>query len=397
MLLNTYAYSDDLLGERVQEVLTVGESSFKVGLGGLHSIHRNKQAIVEFESDTENAIFHIDITAFSIELLIQLLQKGSEFHIIGSSQDYAKRLLAKLGEWRDLRLKWKASPEIELRRRSITYKVLLLSIVGNLNASGSLLYNPKLYYSITINGQLILLEVLKSLSSCSDILQANTDGAILRVPCANTGRLNTLLNEQERVLGLTFGSRTKVLRAWIMGSNGYALCAPGQVLVRGLNALQSSFNSSVHSNLLEFLLTTPRKERNFGMLLTRAKSYRKFWEFACAKRSASELPVVYMCTLAHRDDIVVLEKSGKGKFLCLVSKGSPLGRVEYFKYISTQYDFKRREIEYENTLLNSVPWRCVEAKRKYKQKYTADYPLESQESLRKFLELLEDRDSCARV
>lgn len=57
-----------------------------------------------------------------------------------------------------------------------------------------------------------------------------------------------------------------------------------------------------------------------------------------------------------------------------VYKGAPFGKVTAVKYISTQYDFKRRPIHHPDGFVASEPWKSVEKMKRFIKLYVNAYP-----------------------
>jgi DNA polymerase elongation subunit (family B) len=89
------------------------------------------------------------------------------------------------------------------------FKIILNSIYGRTKYNKSKLYCPALTYSVTINGQLILLEIMESLHCLFglDITWVNTDGLILRVKRSQLNKVHDRLAELEIKFGISFGTR----------------------------------------------------------------------------------------------------------------------------------------------------------------------------------------------
>jgi hypothetical protein len=72
--------------------------------------------------------------------------------------------------------------------------------------------------------------------------------------------------------------------------------------------------------------------------------------------------------------------------LTSVYKGSPFGSIEQYKYISTQYDFKRRLVKHSKGFLFSEAWSNVGDMSKFVKRYVSPYQtkIRDDESLREF-------------
>lgn len=60
------------------------------------------------------------------------------------------------------------------------YKILLNSTFGALKSEFNDLFDPVMSNDICVNGQLILTDLIMSLRGCSELIQSNTDGILIK-------------------------------------------------------------------------------------------------------------------------------------------------------------------------------------------------------------------------
>jgi hypothetical protein len=103
------------------------------------------------------------------------------------------------------------------------------------------------------------------------------------------------------------------------------------------------------------------------------------------KGSFPEVKTWFLDNVAS-DNVKMLNEVKRLASLLEVYKGSPFGRVEYLKYISTQFDFKRMLIRYNETSLSTIPWRDLKEMVVFKKEYATSYPykINTEESLKQF-------------
>ncbi|CAI3328502.1 DNA polymerase [Enterococcus cecorum] len=70
----------------------------------------------------------------------------------------------------------------KVETNKLTYKILINAINGAMNTQFSNLYDPQKYYSVTVNGQLIITHLIKLLEGFyEDLIQTNTDGIVIKI------------------------------------------------------------------------------------------------------------------------------------------------------------------------------------------------------------------------
>lgn len=160
--------------------------SLKVGVGGLHSRQwevkkKDKRGFAGTQmllgsSDEQNLIVMLDFQSFYVNLILQLWDK-----IDPNNQENVL-----LNELNNIRLKLKKAND----PNDIIFKISTLAYTGCLNSYTSRVYNPHLYYSMTINGQLVMLEFLYSICEIIEsVVEVNTDGVVINIKKSNYDEL----------------------------------------------------------------------------------------------------------------------------------------------------------------------------------------------------------------
>lgn len=157
---------ENTLADKYEYSIKIGDTAYRFKSGGLHSIDTPQI----FESDAENVYINIDASSFYATLLTELkitpANLNSEIF-----QNAIKKLL-------DSRIK-----NINDEEKSKLYKDILTSIIGKFISTNSWLYDPKSYYKITINGQLIMLMLISLLEENGlKVVYCNTDELVVKTP-----------------------------------------------------------------------------------------------------------------------------------------------------------------------------------------------------------------------
>lgn len=152
--------------ERPKLEITLADLQFHFGVGGVHASVENSY----FSSDEEYVIKDIDVSGMYVAVAI-----ANEFYPEHLGQDFVTA-------YRQLQ-----SDRKRYAKGSTMNLVLKLAgngVYGNSNNPYSCFYDPKYTFSVTVNGQLQLLQLVESLSLIPGLrlIQANTDGITALVP-----------------------------------------------------------------------------------------------------------------------------------------------------------------------------------------------------------------------
>lgn len=131
------------------------------GLGGLHGAPDHPIHV------DDGLIVHVDVNSYYPSLMIEwdLLTRNAKDKAI-YKKIYDKRLaLKKAGK----------------KKEQAPYKIILNGTFGIGLDEYSLAYDPRRSHEVTINGQLLVLDLLEHLEGHCDIIQSNTDGLIVRI------------------------------------------------------------------------------------------------------------------------------------------------------------------------------------------------------------------------
>lgn len=146
-------------GEKLEAMVCGVPHTF--GLGGLHgapdkSIHR------------KGLLIHVDVTSYYPSLMIQY--------------DLLSRTVKDKSVYKEIYDKRVELKRAGKKKEQAPYKIILNGTFGITNDPYSLAYDPRRNHEVTINGQLLLLDLLEKLEPYCEIIQSNTDGLIIQVP-----------------------------------------------------------------------------------------------------------------------------------------------------------------------------------------------------------------------
>lgn len=171
------------------------------GLGGIHGapdepIHR------------KGLLIHVDVTSYYPSLMIEY--------------DLLSRTVKDKQVFKDIYDKRVALKKAGKKKEQAPYKIILNSTFGITNDKNSLAYDPRRNHEVTINGQLLLLDLLEKLEGHCEIIQSNTDGLIIQVPDTDEDfyKIDDICYEWEHrtKMGLGFDIITEI---WQKDVNNY--------------------------------------------------------------------------------------------------------------------------------------------------------------------------------
>lgn len=156
------------------------------GLGGLHGAPLTPV-------HAKGLIIHIDVTSFYPSIMIKY--------------DLLSRNVKDKSIYKDIYDKRVALKKAGKKKEQAPYKIILNSTFGITNDKYSLAYDPRRNHEVTINGQLLLLDLLEKLDGHCELLQSNTDGIIIKIPDTDEAfnKIDDICWEWECRTGMSLG------------------------------------------------------------------------------------------------------------------------------------------------------------------------------------------------
>lgn len=200
------------------ETVPIGSASYSVGSGGLHST----ESKVMHVADAAHIISDHDVASYYPSLIIRTgiypQQIGPIFLDIYRDW-FTRRIAAKRGGQ---------------KKTANSLKTLLNGTFGKLGSPWSIFYAPSEMIQVTITGQLALLMLIERLEAAGvQVLQANTDGIVLKTPAHLVGMRDAIIALWEHQTGL----ETEATQYRILASrdvNSYMAVKPdGEVKAKG--------------------------------------------------------------------------------------------------------------------------------------------------------------------
>ncbi len=203
--------------ERPKLERTLGQLTFDFGVGGVHASVENRR----YESNEEFVILDVDVSAMYPSVAV-----ANRFAPEHLGQAFVEA-------YRQLQADRKQYPKGTMM--NLVLKLANNGVFGNSNNEYSPMFDPKFTFSITVNGQLQLLQLAEyfSLIPGVQLIQANTDGITALVPRSVEPFFQLWCNEWECISGLKL-EHAEFDRMWIRDVNNYiAITKDGKIKRKG--------------------------------------------------------------------------------------------------------------------------------------------------------------------
>jgi flagellar biosynthesis regulator FlaF len=190
---------------------------FHFGLGGVHASVENRK----FETSETHIIKDIDVSGMYVAVAIA---NGFAPEHLGGDFVRAYRQLQ--------------SDRSQYPKGSIMNLILKLAgngVYGNSNNEFSCFYDPQYTFTVTVNGQLQLLQLAEVLSTIPriEIIQANTDGITVYMPREHAAFFDVWCRDWEKQTGLKL-EEVDYKTMWISDVNNYlAITMDGKIKRKG--------------------------------------------------------------------------------------------------------------------------------------------------------------------
>lgn len=147
--------------------INIGQTFYKIGVGGLHSVEKN----MIYKSNDDYQLIDKDVASYYPSIIINNnlypQQLGVKF------MDVYKKIVNE-------RLKAKAEKD---KVKADSLKIVINGSYGKFGSQYSQLYSPQLLLNTTLTGQLALLMLISSIERAGiSVISANTDGIVSYVP-----------------------------------------------------------------------------------------------------------------------------------------------------------------------------------------------------------------------
>lgn len=203
--------------ERPRLECNLGGLVFNFGVGGVHASAENRK----FETTSDYVIKDVDVSGMYVAVAIA---NGFAPEHLGQAFTTAYR-----------QLQADRAQHPKGTTMNLVLKLAGNGVFGNSNNTYSPFYDPKYTYSVTVNGQLQVLQLAEmfSLIPGLQMIQANTDGITALVPRNVEHLFDLWCNEWEALTGLKL-EKVDYSKMWIRDVNNYvAIDMKGKIKRKG--------------------------------------------------------------------------------------------------------------------------------------------------------------------
>ena len=215
------------------EQIVIGETTYQMGIGGLHSTESNRA----IHSDEDHALKDFDVAAYYPSIILQsgLFPKSlgkpflDAYRKIRDERVEAKRkgqaLKKELAEL-VAQGRTDAIPEIERqiskeKVKDAGGKIMINGCFGKLGSRYSILYAPHLMIAVTLTGQLALLMLVERAEMAGvSVVSGNTDGVVFRCPVEKQDDLYAIVRQWEAETGFEL-EETEYISIYNQSVNSY--------------------------------------------------------------------------------------------------------------------------------------------------------------------------------
>ena len=210
--------SPEMTDELAGTIIRIGSNAYQMGSGGLHSTEKKVMHV----ADAAHVISDHDVASYYPSLIIRTgiypQQIGPVF----------------LDIYRDWFTRRIAAKRAGQKKTANSLKTLLNGTFGKLGSPWSIFYAPSEMIQVTITGQLALLMLIERLEALGiAVLQANTDGIVLKTPVHLVAQRDAAIALWEHQTGL----ETESVRYRLLASrdvNSYiAITTDGAIKAKG--------------------------------------------------------------------------------------------------------------------------------------------------------------------
>lgn len=265
-----------------------------IAKGGLHS--NNKPDV--YESTDDIKLIDVDFGSFYPSLMINLgiypLQLGDTFLDVLKTIT-TQRLLAK-----------KNKDKVE----ADALKIVINSCYGKLGFEKGYMYSPKSMYSVTVNGQLILLMLIEQLSNIGvECFYSNTDGATFKVPVNLQDEFYKVCNDFVKFVNIEL-EYTEYSKCILRDVNNYLILKPnGEVKEKGSFVtsiqLDKGFNMPVVAKAVKAYFTEGIPVRQF------IESHNDIYDFCKSQKVGNQYTVERHYIKDSKHCIEVMQKTNR--------------------------------------------------------------------------------------
>lgn len=235
------AGSVELDEKKAKWSVKVGDTTYTIGIGGLHSTEKSQT----YFTDNKYQLFDRDVASYYPAIILN--QGLFPQHIGPAFLEVYQEIVTR-------RLEAKAAGD---KATSNSLKITINGGFGKLGSKWSIFYSPDLLIQVTITGQLSLLMLIEMLEMCEiPVVSANTDGIVIRCPQGRQVDYLQVVADWERITGFET-EEAKYASLHSRDVNNYiAITSSGEIKAKGAYTNKLSFKNPNR----EMLMSNPTAE-----------------------------------------------------------------------------------------------------------------------------------------
>lgn len=208
----------DMPGWLSSKTVTIGETTYAMGIGGLHSTEKNRAV----HSDEEHVLIDADCASYYPAII---LNSGLYPKSLGP------QFLKEFGKIRDDRV---AAKRAGNKVKAEGAKIQINGQFGKLGSRYSVLYAPHLMIAVTLTGQLSLLMLIERAEAAGiPIVSGNTDGIVFRCPIDRRDDMDAICKQWEKDTAFEL-EYTEYVSLYNASVNSYIAVKPdGKAKIKG--------------------------------------------------------------------------------------------------------------------------------------------------------------------
>jgi hypothetical protein len=201
-----------------KKTITIGSSTYAMGIGGLHSTEENRSV----HSDDDHVLIDFDVASYYPAII---LNSGLYPKALG------REFLTVYRAIRDERVAAKRAGD---KTKDKGLKIAVNGVFGKLGSPYSVLYAPHLMIFTTLTGQLALLMLIDCAEAAGvEVVSANTDGVVFRCPRDKVPVLTALTSRWSDDTGFELEA-TEYVSLYNQSVNSYIAIKPdGKAKIKG--------------------------------------------------------------------------------------------------------------------------------------------------------------------
>lgn len=246
--------------------ITLKGSSYKIGIGGLHS----RESEVSHYADEDTIIRDVDVRSYYPNLILNMgmypVSFGPHF----------------LSAYRNILTERLAAKDAGNKIVDASLKIVCNGTFGKTSSPYSALYNPKMMVATTLTGQLSILMLIELLERGGiSVVSANTDGIVLKFPRRLENLQRHIVSVWEKVTNLET-EETDYVSIHSRDVNSYIAIKPdGKVKTKGAFALPSTMRERLMKSpqneiCVEALIEYVRNGTPLAKTIRECRDVRKF-------------------------------------------------------------------------------------------------------------------------